>query len=96
MKFGKNKKLSLKEYKNLNNFYWFFSLDLKSSKKTTQSVITKWINNNYKYNFQYIKSIKNNQIQQIVQTKKNTTKIKTKNSIRQNIISNKSCKARTQ
>ena len=46
-----NKKLNLKEYKNLNNFYWFFSLDLKSSKKTTQSVITKWINNNYKYNF---------------------------------------------
>ena len=25
--------LSDKEYKRLNNFYWFFSLDLKSSKK---------------------------------------------------------------
>ena len=39
-----------KEYTNLNNFYWFFSLDLKSSKFKTQSVITNWINNNYKYN----------------------------------------------
>jgi len=45
-----NNNLSHKEYKNLNNFYWFFSLDLKSSKQTTQSVITKWIDNNYKYN----------------------------------------------
>ena len=45
-----NNNLSDKEYKNLNNFYWFFSLDLKSSKKATQSVITNWMNNNYKYN----------------------------------------------
>ena len=45
-----NKNLSNKEYQNLNSFYWFFSLDLKSSKKITQSVITKWINNNQKYN----------------------------------------------
>ena len=42
--------LNHKEYKNLNNFYWFFSLDLKSSKQTTQSVITNWIKNNHKYN----------------------------------------------
>ena len=42
--------LSLKEYKNLHNFYWFFSLDLKSSKFTTQSIISKWIKNNEKYN----------------------------------------------
>ena len=28
-----NKDISDKEYKNLNNFNWFFSLDLKSSKK---------------------------------------------------------------
>ena len=42
--------LSYKEYKNLNSFYWFFSLDLKSSKKTTQLVIKNWINNNHKYN----------------------------------------------
>ena len=38
------------ENKNLNNFYWFFSLDLKSSKQSTQSVITNWINNNRVYN----------------------------------------------
>jgi len=46
-----HKNLSNKDYKNLNSFYWFFSLDLKSSKKTTQSIITNWINNNYKYNY---------------------------------------------
>ena len=34
-----NENLSHKEFKNLNNFYWFFSLDLKSSKKTIQAVI---------------------------------------------------------
>ncbi len=42
--------LSIKEYKNLNSFYWFFSLDLKSSKRETQNVVTNWINNNFKYN----------------------------------------------
>ncbi len=34
----------------LNNFYWFFSLDLKSSKKNTQKIISDWINKNHKYN----------------------------------------------
>ena len=38
------------DYEKLNNFFWFFSLDLKSSKKETQSVIINWINNNYRYN----------------------------------------------
>jgi len=37
-------------FKRLNNFYWFFSLDLKSSKKNTQKIISNWINKNYKYN----------------------------------------------
>ena len=46
---SKNKNLNWKEFKNLNSFYWFFSLDLKSSKKTTQSIITNWINLNSKY-----------------------------------------------
>ncbi len=46
----KNNSLSTKEYKSLNSFNWFFSLDLKSSKQVTQSVITNWINNNYRYN----------------------------------------------
>ena len=44
---GKN--LSSKDYEKLNNFFWFFSLDLKSSKKTTQTVIKNWISNNSKY-----------------------------------------------
>ena len=42
--------INSKDYEKLNNFFWFFSLDLKSSKKTTQSVITNWINNNDQYN----------------------------------------------
>ncbi len=45
-----NKNLSQKEYNNLNNFYWFFSLDLKSSKKISQLIIKKWINKNHNYN----------------------------------------------
>ena len=48
-KIWENNNLSHKEYKNLNTFYWFFSLDLRSSKQATQSVITNWINNNHKY-----------------------------------------------
>jgi len=43
-------KVSIKDFNKLNNFFWFFSLDLKSSKKTTQSVISNWINNNQNYN----------------------------------------------
>ena len=38
------------EFEKLNNFFWFFSLDLKSSKKTTQTVINNWINKNNHYN----------------------------------------------
>ncbi|MDC1154942.1 heparinase II/III-family protein [Candidatus Pelagibacter sp.] len=49
-KIWNNNNLNLKEFKKLNSFYWFFRLDLKSSKKNTQSIITKWINNNKKYN----------------------------------------------
>ncbi len=41
--------LSSKDYEKLNNFFWFFSLDLKSSKKTTQTIIKNWISNNAKY-----------------------------------------------
>ena len=41
--------LNSKDYEKLNNFFWFFSLDLKSSKKTTQKVIKNWILNNSKY-----------------------------------------------
>ena len=42
--------IKTKDYEKLNSFFWFFSLDLKSSKKTVQSLIVKWINNNNKYN----------------------------------------------
>ena len=42
--------LNKKEFEKLNNFFWFFSLDLKSSKKTTQTVINNWINKNHLYN----------------------------------------------
>jgi len=44
------KNLKEKDYKNLNSFFWLFSLDLKSSKKNTQNIILQWINNNHKYN----------------------------------------------
>jgi len=45
-----NKKLKEKDYKNLNSFFWLFSLDLKSSKKNTQNIILQWIDKNHRYN----------------------------------------------
>ena len=45
-----NENINIKNFKKLNNFYWFFSLDLKSSKKNTQKIISNWIEKNYKYN----------------------------------------------
>jgi uncharacterized heparinase superfamily protein len=42
--------LKYEEFEKLNNFFWFFSLDLKSSKKITQTVINNWINKNHRYN----------------------------------------------
>ena len=45
-----NKELKGKDYKNLNSFFWLFSLDLKSSKKDTQNVILQWIEKNQNYN----------------------------------------------
>ena len=44
------KKLNQEDYEKFNNFFWFFSLDLRSSKNETQNVIDNWINNNNKYN----------------------------------------------
>ena len=44
------KNLKDNDYNNLNSFFWLFSLDLKSSKKDTQNVISQWIDQNYKYN----------------------------------------------
>ena len=45
-----NKNINAKDFVRLNNFYWFFRLDLKSSKKKTQKIISDWINKNFKYN----------------------------------------------
>tara|TARA_B100001996_G_scaffold197505_1_gene151239 strand:+ start:1278 stop:2903 length:1626 start_codon:yes stop_codon:yes gene_type:complete len=44
------KDLNEKDHKNLHSFFWLFSLDLKSSKKITQSVILNWIEQNQNYN----------------------------------------------
>jgi uncharacterized heparinase superfamily protein len=49
-KIWNNKDLKKKDYKNLNSFFWLFSLDLKSSKRDTQNVILQWIDNNHSYN----------------------------------------------
>ena len=38
-----------KEFKKLNNFFWFFSLDLKSSRKLVQEVIINWVGRNSKF-----------------------------------------------
>ncbi len=45
-----NEGIYTKNFKKLNNFYWFFSLDLKSSKKNTQKILSDWIDKNFKYN----------------------------------------------
>ncbi len=45
-----NENINTKNFIKLNNFYWFFTLDLKSSKKNTKKIISDWINKNYKYN----------------------------------------------
>ena len=42
-------KLKLKESRKLNNFFWFFSLDLKSPRKLVQKVILDWINRNGRF-----------------------------------------------
>jgi len=45
-----NRKISEKDLKKIHNFFWLFTIDLKSSNKITQSIIEKWINNNQNYN----------------------------------------------
>ncbi len=44
-----NSQIRPKDFEKLNNFFWFFSLDLKSSKKSVQEVILNWINKNNKF-----------------------------------------------
>ena len=41
--------LNDKNFKKLHSFFWLFTLDLKSSHKTTQNVIYNWIEENDKY-----------------------------------------------
>ncbi len=38
------------DYKRLHNFFWLFTIDLKSSKNITQKIILNWIETNYNYN----------------------------------------------
>jgi len=45
-----DKNLSREDYKKLHSFFWLFNLDLKSSKKNTQTMILNWIENNINYN----------------------------------------------
>ena len=47
--FWTNKKLNQIQLQKMSNFYWLFSLDLKSSKESVQMVIKNWIEKNYKY-----------------------------------------------
>ena len=48
--FWTNKKLNQIQLQKMSNFYWLFSLDLKSSSESVQMVIKNWIEKNYKYN----------------------------------------------
>jgi len=45
--------LDKKNFKKLHSFFWLFTLDLKSSKKITQNIISNWIVENDRYK-QYI------------------------------------------
>ena len=44
------KKINERDLKKLHSFYWLFSIDLKSSKKITHSIIKNWIRKNQNYN----------------------------------------------
>ena len=44
--------INQKKYKKLHNFFWLYSLDLKSSNKLTQSIIENWIDKNTMYKSQ--------------------------------------------
>ena len=44
------KNIKKKDYIKLHNFFWLFTVDLKSSNKAIQSIILNWIENNTNYN----------------------------------------------
>ena len=48
--FWTKKNIKKKDYIKLHNFFWLFTVDLKSSNKTIQSIILNWIENNTNYN----------------------------------------------
>ncbi len=48
--FWTNKKIDENQSKKLNNFFWLFSIDLKSSNSSVQSIIKNWLELNFKYN----------------------------------------------
>ena len=52
------KKIGNKDLKNLHSFYWLFTIDLKSSKKITHSIIQNWIDKNQNYNSKKIRQKK--------------------------------------
>ena len=43
-------KINDKDLRKLHSYYWLFTIDLKSSKKITHSIIQNWINRNQNYN----------------------------------------------
>ena len=45
-----NSKINKKQLNKLNNFFWLFSLDLKSSSISVQKIIKNWIEINHRYN----------------------------------------------
>ena len=45
------KKINNRDFKNLHSFYWLFTIDLKSSKKITHSIIQNWIDKNQNSEF---------------------------------------------
>ena len=45
-----NSEINDRDYKKLHNFFWLFSIDLKSSNIITQSIISNWIDLNQNYN----------------------------------------------
>ena len=44
-----NQDIKETDYKKLHSFFWLFTIDLKSSKKITQSIILNWIESNQNY-----------------------------------------------
>ena len=38
------------EFENLHNFLWLASLDIKTTKSTTQAIIENWIDGNFNFN----------------------------------------------